>query len=380
MQEAVKKNSKKSNVISFNERLFQRVLKENELLSTRINNLLSVARSNQKIQDNFDALEERILRSRSVREMARVLVQEIRKRFGVEWVTLCVALEPADVLSHSGSTGIKGLPSFIRIVKGAQLEGALAGVNKGEVILGPPGENVGLFFRRELIPEMRSHAIVPLFFSGRLMGSLNLGSRDPQRYCVDQGTDFLRRLGCKISLVMNNILAQQRLLVMSVTDPVTGIPNRRAFEGALGREMERFRRHRGALSCMILDLDGFKGINDRFGHLAGDEALRHIARILRDYSRGYDMVARYGGDEFAAMLPQTNIESAVRVAEKFQAVLSSNPLEFGGVKVEIKLSIGVAAVLGPEEMGAQELISAADRRMYAAKKLGGNRVVWSDSE
>lgn len=377
---AVKRTPKKTNVISFNERLFQKVLKENELLSKQIVNILNVARSNQQIQDNFDALEERILRSRSVREMARVLVQEIRKRFGVEWVTLCVALEPADVLSHEGSIGIKGLPSFIRIVKSVQLEGAFAGVNKKEVILGPPGENVGLFFRREMIPEMRSHAIVPLFFSGRLMGSLNLGSRDPQRYCLDQGTDFLRRLGCKISLVMNNILAHQRLLVMAVSDPVTGIPNRRAFEGALGREMQRSRRYRNPLACMILDLDGFKRINDRFGHLAGDEALRHVAKILRDNSRGYDMVARYGGDEFAAMLPQTSVESAARVAEKFQAALSSNPLEFAGVKMPIKLSIGVAGMLGSEEMGAEDLICIADRRLYHAKRVGGDTVVWSDPE
>jgi two-component system cell cycle response regulator len=376
----VKKPPKKGNVISFNERLFQRVLRENELLSTRISNILAVARVNQRIQDNFDALEQRILRSRSVREMARVLVQEIRRRFGVDWVTLCVALDPVDVLSQPHGPGIKGLPAFIRTVKAEQLEKAFTGVEKGEVILGPPSDGVGLFFREEMLAEMRSRAIVPLYSSGRLMGTLNLGSRDPQRYSADQGTDFLRRLGCKISLVMDNILAHQRLMMMSITDPVTGIANRRQFEGALGRELERSRRHKTPLSCMVLDLDGFKAINDRFGHLAGDQALRHTATILRDNSRGYDMVARYGGDEFAAMLPHTHLEAAVKVAEKFQSALKGSPLEFAGVKVIIRVSIGVAGVPEVEAAVAEDLIGAADRRLYAAKGLGGDRVVWVSSE
>lgn len=374
----MKKTSRKGNVIAFNERLFERVLKENELLSARINHILAIARVNQRIQDNFDALEERILKSRSVRDMARVIVQEIRRRFGVDWVTLCVALDPADVLSRSDTQGIKGLPSFVRVVDAGQLGRALSGVKRWEVLLGPPGDEAELFFREDMLAEMRSRAVVPLHLSGKLVGTLNLGSRDPERYGSDQGTDFLRRLGCKISLVMDNILSHQRLLAMSVTDPVTGIANRRQLEGALGKELERARRHKTPVTCIIMDLDGFKEINDRFGHLAGDQALRHTAKILRDLSRRYDMVARYGGDEFAAMLPQTGVEAAVKVAEKFQDALRSSPLDIEGERVVLRLSIGVAGVPEMEVEGPEDLIRQADCRLYVAKELGGDRVVWRD--
>lgn len=374
----MKRTSKRGDVISFNERLFERVLKENELLSGRIHHILAIARANQRIQDNFDALEQRILKSRSVREMARVIVQEIRRRFGVDWVTLCVAVDPSDVLSRPDGSGTSALPSFMRIVDPESLARALGGMKRREVILGPPGEGVDLFFTGEMLAEMRSRAIVPLHVSGKLVGTLNLGSRDPQRYSAEQGTDFLRRLGCKISLVMDNILSHQRLLAMSVTDPVTGLANRRQLEGALSRELERARRHKTPLSVMLMDLDGFKEINDRLGHLAGDHALKHVAKKLRDVTRRYDMVARYGGDEFAAMLPHTGAEGAVGVARKFQEALRMSPLEIEGETVTMRLSIGVASFPDTSAHAPEALIREADRRLYRAKELGGDRVIWCE--
>jgi diguanylate cyclase (GGDEF)-like protein len=263
------------------------------------------------------------------------------------------------------------------MVKPAELRSALPRSIQNPVLMESVTRGSGPFFATEELTEIRSGAVVPLFLSGKVIGTLNLGSRDPDRYTAEHGTDFLRRLGCKVSLIIDNIIAHQRLTAISVTDQLTGISNRRQFDAALGREMERAKRHATPLACVVVDLDGFKEINDRFGHQVGDEALRHVGSVLRDRSRRYDVVARYGGDEFAILLPQTDTEGAVRFAEKFRREMTERPLALGDDSTLLGLSIGVAATSEMPGCQPEDLVREADRRMYAAKKSGGNRIVSS---
>ena len=355
-------------VIPFNEKHYQKLLREKEDLTARINEILEIARANQEIQNHFDVLEQRILRSRSIQEMARVIVKEIRQRFAVDYVTLCVALDPEDALfkAQDGSKGEELLP-YLRIVDPGVLRRALPKIPTGPLLKGKATKGSSPFFSREELTEIRSKAVVPLFISKELIGTLNLGSRDPHRYTSDKGTDFLRGLGSKISLAMDNILAHQRLMVLSITDSLTGLSNRRHFDAALMREFERAQRYGIALACMVLDLDGFKALNDRLGHQTGDKALRYVASVLRGNSRGYDVVARYGGDEFAVLLPQTALAAAVRVAEKYARQFEENPFVAEGEPIRLRLSFGVAAISEIPAGKPEELIKEADRRLYLAK-------------
>ncbi len=365
-----------SNVIQFNERLFQKTVKENRELKAKIEAILDVARANQRTQDHFEALERKILKSRSLAQMARTIAAEIRKRFGVEFVTLCLALDREDVLCRAGA-GLKGRKAVpcLRVIDPEDLRRALPKKVRDPILRGRVTRKSSPFFSDEELAEIRSKAVVPLFLFNELIGTLNIGSRDPHRYTSDQGTEFLRRLGTKISLVIDNILAHQRLLELSITDPLTGIANRRQFDTALEQEVARSQRHGTPLACMAIDLDGFKEINDRFGHEAGDMALKQVASGLAQNSRRYDVVARYGGDEFAVLLPHTPLRGAVRVAEKYGRQATGHPVVYQGKEILLRLSIGVAALPEVEIRRPHDLMKEADRCLYKAKKGGGGAVV-----
>lgn len=365
-----------SNVIQFNEKLFQKTVKENKELKARIEAILEVARTNQRTQDHFEALERKILRSRSLPQMARIIAAEIKRRFNVEFVTLCLALDREDILCRAGK-GVRGRQgaSCLRVIEPDELKRALPKKVRDPILKRRVTKRSSPFFSDEELTEIRSKAVVPLFLFNELIGTLNIGSRDPHRYTSDQGTEFLKRLGSKISLVIDNILAHQRLLELSITDPLTGIANRRQFDSALAQEVARSQRHGTPLACMAIDLDGFKEINDRFGHEAGDMALKQVAGGLARNSRRYDMVARYGGDEFAVLLPHTPLRAAVRVAEKYSRQAMESPLVYRGREIPLRLSVGVAALPEVEARHPNDLIKEADRCLYRAKKAGGGSVV-----
>jgi diguanylate cyclase (GGDEF)-like protein len=162
---------------------------------------------------------------------------------------------------------------------------------------------------------------------------------------------------------------------LSITDALTGLLNRRYLEERFTEEIKRSNRTGEAISFVMLDVDEFKSYNDKFGHPAGDEALRIVGRVLKDTLRGADVPARYGGEEFAILLPQTTAEEAETIAERIRRNVELT--EFPKRKVTI--SVGIAsrtAVLN----NVPDLIDAADKALYQAKRLGRNQVRTFDPE
>jgi two-component system cell cycle response regulator len=376
------KTGESAKIISFNEKHYAWLIQENQTLKDQLRGLIDVAHTNQKIQEHFDALERKVLKSRSMEEMARIIAKEIQKRFKVDYVTVCLALDQKDILrkAHAGTRKNRPTPPYLRITEPHVLRDGLPKRVRGPVLQGKITHPSSPFFPGEALARIRSRAVVPLFLSNELIGTLNIGSRDPERYSSDKGTDFLRSLGSKISLAMSNILAHQRLVELSVTDQLTGIWNRRYFDEVLAREVPRAQRYEIPLACMIMDLDGFKAINDRFGHEVGDGALKHVAGLLQGHSRGNDVVARYGGDEFASLLPHTHLEAAQRVAEKFRGKLVEYPFVPEGEPLPLGLSIGVASFPETSIVDPEDLVKEADRRLLMAKSQGGDKVVSSCTE
>jgi diguanylate cyclase (GGDEF)-like protein len=163
-------------------------------------------------------------------------------------------------------------------------------------------------------------------------------------------------------------VAQER----AMTDALTGLLNRYGLQRVLAHEYAEARRYSRPLSCLMTDLDNFKTINDTFGHVVGDAALKQVASILTQVVRGSDMVSRYGGDEFLVLLPETDIEGADALAEKVRAAAASQTFGDGEPRFQLTLSIG-AATLTDTESG-NDMIVRADLALYDAKEHGRNRV------
>ncbi len=156
----------------------------------------------------------------------------------------------------------------------------------------------------------------------------------------------------------------------SLTDPLTGLPNRREFNERLEERMGAWNRRHDVFSLLLLDVDYFKKLNDRHGHLAGDEVLAAIGRALRGAIRREDAVARYGGEEFAVLLPSTSAEQAILVAQKVREAVARTAVNRNGQKLAVTVSGGLATIEANERV--ETLIQRADSALYAAKAAGRN--------
>lgn len=172
--------------------------------------------------------------------------------------------------------------------------------------------------------------------------------------------------------------ANVRLTELSLTDALTGLRNRKHFDEALHTEWRRSCRWRHELGLMMIDIDHFKRVNDTYGHLAGDAALRLVAEVVHNtLKRPNDVVARYGGEEFAVILPQTDSAGITHVAEAIRAAVQQAQFSFDGQPIPLSISIGTAHTIADPGRSQQQLLAAADHALYQAKHQGRNRVVSS---
>ena len=167
--------------------------------------------------------------------------------------------------------------------------------------------------------------------------------------------------------------AQARLRALAAEDPLTGVLNRRRFLELADLEWARAKRHGRPQSLLLIDIDGFKSVNDRHGHLTGDETLRRMAETSRACLRRTDLFGRYGGDEFVVLLPETEEPGAVLMAERIRRALEAVEVKGGAGPVRVTVSIGIAARRSATE-ALDALIAQADTALYAAKENGRNRV------
>jgi len=231
--------------------------------------------------------------------------------------------------------------------------------------------------------SINSIARLPLIRQERLIGYLNLGSHDDKRYINGTGTELLQRLAAIITICLENTLNMERLKRTGLTDALTSLNNRRFFDQRIIEEIERSRRNSQPLSCLFIDIDNFKRINDKHGHPIGDKVLQQIAKLLNKHMRRSDVLARFGGEEFSILLSNTAAESAQETAERLRnAVEKDIMLTIEEVELNLTVSIGVAttypdhSILSIEQQ-SESLLKAADEALFDAKRQGRNKVCFA---
>ncbi|MBZ0186468.1 MAG: diguanylate cyclase, partial [Candidatus Obscuribacterales bacterium] len=239
-----------------------------------------------------------------------------------------------------------------------------------------------IFLDRDLIDEnlkgkditipdnCQSATLVPLFYAGNFKAALCMVSDERVRPLSDKDEHFVLDLADRVAVVISHAELFTQVEHESITDAMTGLPNRRHFETQLSKEIDRYQRFGHAFSFIIIDLDYLKKINDNLGHQFGDEAIKHIGNVLKKSIRDVDTVGRFGGEEFVVLLPETDLKWAKMVAERICTSIREKVVEGVGT---ITASLGVA-VFPKDADDKEKLFELADKALYLAKQRGRNRV------
>ncbi|MEH6470568.1 MAG: sensor domain-containing diguanylate cyclase [Halopseudomonas sp.] len=355
---------------------------ENRSLKRTLHVMVSKAERNRDILHTFQEIELRLLSCNSLADLLDMLLITFREYFRLDEVRLVLfdpehaardlildytPPKPANCLEFSES--YRDLRQLYHRQPRPRL-----GSHSDALTLTAFGPASGV----------KSSALLPLVRQNCIIGSLHLGSYDPSRYNPNVATDYITHLASIIAVCIENCISQETLRRVSMIDVLTKVHNRRSFNTELSKELSRACRNQQPLSCLFIDLDHFKQINDTYGHPTGDRVLRGSAQTIKDQLRKTDFIARYGGEEFAILLPGCQQQQAMQIAEgvrkaiKQQRFLSDDNAEFG-----LTLSIGATTcpVQQFEPTGladlADLLVACADKGVYQAKAQGRDQVCYS---
>ena len=229
------------------------------------------------------------------------------------------------------------------------------------------------------VGSVRGWIGVPLLLHGGFIGYLTIDSRRVAAYDVADAA-MAQAFANEAAIAIESARLFSQVQHMAITDPLTELYNRRHFYDLANSEFERSRRYGHSLSLIMLDIDHFKRVNDTYGHLAGDQVLKEVARRCMEVVREIDVVARYGGEEFIVLLPETVLEGAAQAAERMKARITDQPIIVGEWQVEVSVCIGVAEI-DERCLDLEALLERADQALYAAKRAGRGQVsLWHNGK
>jgi len=363
------------------------LMAENETLRARMAYLLEQAERNHEIMCRHQSFDLQIVGAGSFPELVGTIFRTLPVISELDTVTLSLVDPDADIYTvmHRLGVDFEQFPNLMFCEHAVELGFDMSPERRPRPILGAyaPSQHCVVFPHPPA--GLQSVALVPLLRNTRLIGSLNLGSTDPTRFTPNLGTDFVEHMGSIIAICLENVISNEMLKYIGLTDSLTGVYNRRYMDRRLLEEIARARRQGYRLSCMYIDIDHFKRVNDTVGHQGGDDVLREVCGRIKAELRMSDALGRFGGEEFVVLLIDADLESASMVAQRIRASVAAEPVSLSsGERVDVTVSIGVAALSAQLsdpardnaiEGVAQELVASADAALYQAKAGGRNKVV-----
>ncbi|MCK5003041.1 MAG: sensor domain-containing diguanylate cyclase [Gammaproteobacteria bacterium] len=343
---------------------------------------LDAARHNEQVHNRFQAIELALLSAQDFGEIAGYLQGDFMEAQNLGAVSL-VLLDPDNEISSAlcSTNGQKDCPPGMMLthdlieIEFLQSMGKFPFLSRYDV-----AEHQWLF--KNVKEKEGSIVVLPFVRRDQLIGCLALFSRDLSRYQSGAATEFLQRLAAVTAICVENCLNYEQLRRLSLTDALTGLANRRELEKWMNIEISRSLREALPLSCLYLDVDFFKKVNDNYGHDIGDQVLQKVSQVMLDAVRTGDIVARYGGEEFIVILPGITGLIAIETAERVRCAVADANIEIEGQSpLNISISIGLASFIpkndsiGDSGEIAEQLLTSADRALLKAKEQGRNRVV-----
>jgi len=353
---------------------------ELRVLQSHLDGMLDRVQHNSLTLKRFQTFEMRLLNLNSLAEMIDQLLGDAKSFFDLDVISFCLIDEKAEIAGYLSDDGYDYLSNKqLILLRDNELLKSTFGLS-ATPFLGTYKQSCCAEFFLKSDRKPVSVAIIPLRRRGKYLGSLNLGSFTPNRFINDMATDFIEHMVSVVSICLENNLNFEMMRRTSLIDTLTGVNNRRFLEQRIGEEVDRSQRNDEPLSCLFLDIDHFKSVNDTYGHQAGDYVLAMVAGMIKKQLRSNDVLARYGGEEFVALLSNIPEVMAYDIAERIRKSIKDLIFNYNETNINVSISIGLSTYQ-PEKTQLKtsaeistQLIHSADSALYVAKENGRDRV------